>query len=292
MDLNILLDPDDDQNIHVKNLIHRAYDFGFKCVALNTIINSTNFSGKNMNIPEPKTIELNIETTKSFRIINRLTAVINDGMHIHQLLNSAITKKYDILAFQPIGENMLRKVSECDVEIISLNLSEELGFSIKKTHVGPLIERGKHLEINYAPCLRDQSKKRMTICNSRLLVEATKGKNIIISSGASKPLELRSVKDVQNLGFLFGLKQNEAEAAVQKAGELVLQHAGTRTKTGCGFVSVTGILNLPKHQGWIVKACKVPKLTTVAKEPAEKRKLEAESDNKHNTDLKKIKVNN
>jgi len=290
MDFNILLESNDEQYTRVKHLVQRAFDFGFKCIALNTVMDSSQFSGKKITIPDPKIIEFNIDTSKNFRILNRLTAVITDGMHIHHLLNSPVTKKYDIIALQPVGENMLRKMCDFDVDIVSLNLCEDLGFTIKKTHVGPLINKGKHFEITYAPCLRDQRMKRMTISNAQLLVEATKGKNVIISSGASNPLELRSVKDVQNLSFLFGLKGNEPSTAVQKAGELVLSHAGTRTKTGCGFVSITGLYNLPKHLGWIVKACKVPKSgALVASESSEKRLLEVESESE-NTVSKKIKI--
>ncbi|XP_015931004.1 ribonuclease P protein subunit p30 [Parasteatoda tepidariorum] len=288
MDLNICLEPGENYEADVKNLIQRAFDFGYECIALNTVLDSSEVTGKKINIPEPKIVDFKVKTSRNFRILTRLTAVIKDGMHVHHILNSPITKKYDILAFQPVGSNMLHKVSEFDVDIISLNLTEDFGFRLKKTFVGPLINKGKCLEITYAPCLRDQTMKRRTISNSQLLVEVTKSKNLIISSGATKPLELRSVEDVENLGLLFGLKRNEAHAAVRKNGKLVLSHAGTRSKTGCGIVSITGMINLPKHQGWIIHACKVPKPSNTSAKLTDKRQREADS--KNDKSRKKNKV--
>ncbi|XP_035209736.1 probable ribonuclease P protein subunit 3 [Stegodyphus dumicola] len=277
MDLNIIIRTQDLKNDHITDCLHRAYDFGYECVAINTVIDSSVLSGKNITIPEPKTVTFTAENCRNFKIVNRLTAIIEDGIHAHHLLKSPIPKKYDLLALQPVNEKMLQHIcSTLDVDIISLNLTEDMGYSLKRTYIGQAIEKSMSFEIQYSPCLRDQTSKRLTISNSQLLVHVSKSKNVIISSGATKPLELRTVEDVINLGYLFGFKTNQANSAVRKNGKLVLAHANTRRKTGCGFVSVSGICKIPKHQGWIIKACKVPNIseTTSGIETAKKRTAE------------------
>ncbi|KFM83140.1 Ribonuclease P protein subunit p30, partial [Stegodyphus mimosarum] len=281
MDLNIIIRTQDSKNDHIKDCLHRAYDFGYECVAINTVIDSSVLSGKNITIPEPLTVTFDVENCRNFQIVNRLTAVIEDGIHAHHLLKSPIPKKYDLLALQPGNEKMLQHIcSTLDVDIISLNLAEDMGYSLKRTYIGQAIEKNMSFEIQYSPCLRDQTSKRLIISNSQLLVDVSKGKNVIISSGAIKPLELRTVEDVINLGCLFGLKMNQTNSVVRKNGKVVLSHANTRRKTGCGYVSISGMCKIPKYQGWIIKACKVPNISeaTSCIETAKKRTAEDSDD--------------
>lgn len=52
--------------------------------------------------------------------------------------------------------------------------------------------------------------------NFQLLVDWTRGKNLIISSGAPTVFELRGPYDVANLSSLLGLSMERAKAAVSK----------------------------------------------------------------------------
>ncbi|GFW50055.1 ribonuclease P protein subunit p30 [Trichonephila clavipes] len=259
MDLNIIID-DKAGKGEMTHLLETAFELGYGTVALNTIVNSSQLSGKNISIPEPKLIDFKMKSTKEFRVLNRITASIEDTIHCHNFLRNPVTKKYDIVALQPIGEKMLQYVcSSSDVDIISLNMTENLGYFLKRTTVGLAITKDMCFEITYAPCLRNQSSRRYLISNAQDLVQVMKGKNVFVSSGATRSMELRSVEDVMNLALLFGFQKNQAEASVRKIGKLVLKHARTRNETGCGYVSLTGMFRLPKHQGWIVNVCKVPK---------------------------------
>ncbi|KAF8763495.1 Ribonuclease P protein subunit p30 like protein [Argiope bruennichi] len=292
MDLNIAVDVYADQQDLIKHVLDRAVEFGFETVALNTIVDSSKLSGKNISIPEPKLIDFKAEGAKHFRVLNRITAVIEESIHSHHFLKSPITKKYDIVALQPVGEKMLQHVcSLTDFDIISLNLTESLGYNLKRTTVGLATDKGICFEITYAPCLRDQTSRRMVISNAQLLVDVLKGRHIFISSGACKPLELRSVLDVINLGLLFGFQKNTAESAVRKLGKLVLKHAHTRNETGCGYVSLTGIHKLPKQQGWIVHACKVPKLSEISSN-SQKRTVDQVIYTEEDTANKRVKMEN
>lgn len=52
--------------------------------------------------------------------------------------------------------------------------------------------------------------------NVQLLVDWTRGKNLILSSGASSVTELRGPYDVANLSSLLGISMERAKAAVSK----------------------------------------------------------------------------
>ena len=56
----------------------------------------------------------------------------------------------------------------------------------------------------------------VTLLNFQLLVDWTRGKNLIISSAAPTVYELRGPYDVANLSFLLGLSLERAKAAVSK----------------------------------------------------------------------------
>lgn len=292
MDFSLIIETDGVKTEKIESIVKRSFEMGYECVALNTIINSSNLNSKNINIPNPKIVSFDGKFGRKFRIFNRLTAIVEDPIQAHNMLKSPITKKYDILAIQPVGEKNLQHVaSQFEVDIICLNLSEDLGFTLKKTHVGLAFQKGMCFEISYAPCLRSQTCKRSIISNSLHLVHVCKGKNIIISSGALSPLDLRSPEDVINLSLLFGFKTNQAVESIRKTGHVVMTHAGTRKNTGCGFVSITGCLKLPKQQGWIVKMCKAPPLSTKESDESKKRSLECpESDN--DSQFKKCKLEN
>lgn len=52
--------------------------------------------------------------------------------------------------------------------------------------------------------------------DEQVLQAATKGKGIVISSGASQAMELRGPNDVVNMATLFGLSTEFAKAAISK----------------------------------------------------------------------------
>lgn len=294
MDFSLIVETDNVRTDNIENIVKRSFDMGYECVALNTIINSKNLSGKNINIPNPTTVNFEGKFGRKFRILSRLTAIIEDPIHAHNMLKNPITKKYDILAFQPVGDDkvLLQLVTQFDADIICLNLSENLGFTLKKSHVSVALQKRMCFEISYSPCLRSQTCKRSIISNSHDLVNVCKGKNIIVSSGALGPLDLRSPADVSNLSLLFGFKKNQAVECVKKTGHIVMSHAGTRKNTGLGFVSITGCLKIPKQQGWIVKMCKAPPLPSTEASKRKKHSLEIIDGATDEPKAKKCKVEN
>ncbi|CAH2069376.1 unnamed protein product [Thlaspi arvense] len=110
------------------------------------------------------------------------------------------------------------------VDIISIDF-DKMPFRLNHSMVKSAIKRGIYFEIKYSDLLKDALKRRQVISNAKLLVDWTKGKNVIISSGASSVAEvkgassvaeLRGPNDVVNLMSLLGLSTDRARAAISK----------------------------------------------------------------------------
>ncbi|XP_035700801.1 ribonuclease P protein subunit p30 [Folsomia candida] len=132
----------------------------------------------------------------------------------HEALQACIistTLIFDIIAFDFEGPHWINK--------IRLNRS--------KGKVAA--EKDVQFELSYAPSFNgDEPCENMIYTANRLTEDVCtkKIKNIIIASGASKPAEVRSPKDVVSLGYLLGLDEtttrlclrNHAHRCVTKGG--------------------------------------------------------------------------
>ncbi|KPP76649.1 hypothetical protein Z043_103988 [Scleropages formosus] len=171
--------------------------------------------------------------SRPIRVLNRLTLVVSDTSHFRQ---TADFKFYDIIAIYPKTEKVFHAACmSCDVDIICIAATEKQPFHFKRPPVFGAIERGVFFEISYAAAIKDSTMRRYTISNAISLMETCKGKNVIVSSGAEKPLELRGPYDIANLGLLFGLSEGDAKAAVSANCRAALLHGETR-KTALGII--------------------------------------------------------
>jgi len=92
-------------------------------------------------------------------------------------------------------------------------LSEKLPFHLKRGPVTEAIKKGIMFEISYSQSIEgpflnnlnligiDMTFRRMIFSNAIQLIRATKGKNIIFSSGTDEAFYHRSPYDVINLYF-------------------------------------------------------------------------------------------
>lgn len=108
------------------------------------------------------------------------------------------------------GFNQACQVSE--VDIIALDFP--LRFRLKLPMVQAAIKRGVHFEITYSNLISNDHRKKM-LSDARLLVDWTRGKNLIFSSSASSVNDIRGPCDVVNLAsFLLGLSTKQAKASI------------------------------------------------------------------------------
>ncbi|XP_049418641.1 ribonuclease P protein subunit p30 [Epinephelus fuscoguttatus] len=237
MDLNLNYTAD---QTRLQSLIQTAAHLGFSTVAINYVFEPT--VKKKQEIPVPKPINELIDQlpvvqgrSRPIRVLNRLTVVMSDSSHFRP--TAPEYRCFDLLAVQPTTEKLFHAACMTyDVDIICIPVTEKLPFFFKRAPINGAIERGVVFEVSYSAAIRDSTRRRYTIINAVCLMETCKGKNVILSSAAEKPLELRGPYDITNLGLLFDLSDEDAKEAVSSTCRSAVLHAETR-KTASGIIS-------------------------------------------------------
>ncbi|XP_025020410.1 ribonuclease P protein subunit p30 isoform X2 [Python bivittatus] len=212
-DLNILYLPEKEA---LQKLVEAAAHLGYSTVAINYVVD---YEEKKKEIVKP------LSPTELF-----------PALPLVQRATSTNIKYYDIFAVFPRNAKLFHVAcTTLDVDLVCVDVTEKLPFFIKRPSVNVAIERGVYFELIYVPAIKDSTMRRYTISNAFSLMQICRGKNIILSSAAEKPLQLRSPYDVANLGWLFGLSESNAKAAVSTNGRAVILHGEAR-KTASGVV--------------------------------------------------------
>ena len=76
--------------------------------------------------------------------------------------------------------------------------------------------------------MRDINKRRVFVNNAANLIRSTRGKNIIISSGARDLMEQRAPWDVINMGCVLGMTTDKAKESITSNPIKALKHAQSR----------------------------------------------------------------
>ncbi|GMY10739.1 protein GAMETOPHYTE DEFECTIVE 1 [Fagus crenata] len=170
---------------------------------------------------------LNVPRASPFRQYTRLTVCAEN--HSQALaLNSGnpILKTYDLVAVKPLDQSVFDDACDkSEVDIIAIDFSERLPFRLKQLKVKAAIERGVYFEITYSDLITDVQARRQMISNAKLLVDWTRGRNLIFSSAAPSVNELRGPNDVANLSSLLGLSMERAKAAISKNCRTLIANA-------------------------------------------------------------------
>ncbi len=85
---------------------------------------------------------------------------------------------------------------DLNVDIVSIPLEEKINFNLKKNMIRAAINRGIFFEICYCEFIKDLQKRSVFISNVLSILDVTKGKNVIISSGCDNFLYHRSPYDI------------------------------------------------------------------------------------------------
>ncbi|XP_037133259.1 ribonuclease P protein subunit p30 isoform X1 [Syngnathus acus] len=224
----------------MQQLIDTAAHLGFSTVAVNYTFEPT--GKKKEAIPSPKPIEELIDQlpivqgrSRPIRVLNRLTLVMSELSHWRP--NPTEYADFDLLAVQPTTEKLFHAAcTQLEVDVISVVVTEKLPFFFKRAPVNVAVERGVAFEVSYAAAIRDATMRRYTIANAVNLAQACRGKNVLVTSAATKLLELRGPYDIINLCSLLGLSDDDAKRSVSCICRSLLLHAETR-KTASGVVS-------------------------------------------------------
>uniref|UniRef100_A0A672NYL4 Ribonuclease P protein subunit p30 n=1 Tax=Sinocyclocheilus grahami TaxID=75366 RepID=A0A672NYL4_SINGR len=230
---------------HLDGIIVLFALFGYSTVAINYVVEPQQ---KKQEIPKPQNVsdifdKFPVVQGKSspVKVLNRLTIIASDASHF-------VSCNFDLVAVYPKTEKLFHAACMTfDVDIICIAVAEKQPFHFKRAPVNGAIDRGVFFETCYAAAIRDTTMRRYTIANAISLMEVCKGKNIIVSSGAERPLELRGPYDIANLGLLFSLSEGDAKAAVSTNCRSVLLHGETRA-TASGVVYTMKKPKTPQKQ--------------------------------------------
>ncbi|XP_073270880.1 protein GAMETOPHYTE DEFECTIVE 1-like isoform X2 [Primulina huaijiensis] len=170
---------------------------------------------------------LKVSVSAPFRQYTRITVIVDSPSQVAALnVGNPVLKSYDIAAVRPLNQSAFDQACQTsEVDIIAIGFSEKLPFRLKQPMVKTAIKRGVYFEITYSGLLGDAQSRRLMISNSKMLVDWTRGKNLIFSSSASSAMELRGPQDVSNLFFLLGLSIEHAKAAISKNCRSLLANA-------------------------------------------------------------------
>ena len=170
------------------------------------------------------------------RFLSRITIQIDDPA----ALTSNITtpaKNFDLIAALPTTEKALQWLGSnttSDFDILSLETNQRLPFPPRHNLFTNLIARGIAIEICYAAGVADSAARRNIISNATGIVRGTRGRGLLISSGAGRAADLRGPFDVINFAWFWGVKQ---EVGMGDGGKVLL-HSRARRETYRGAVQI------------------------------------------------------
>lgn len=211
-----------------------SHTVGYNAVALNITLTGKFPTDLTCRIPDP----LPFTPPPNLTIYRRCTLQINEPVANSRL--NALAANYDILALRPTDEKSFQNACmTLDCDLVSLDLSQRLGFFFKFKTVAEAIKRGVPIEINYAQALLgDAEAKRNLISNCIQLMRATRNRGIVISSECKRALGCRGPWDVVNLAAVWSLPQDRAYEAVSKLARAVLATAKLRRTSYRGVVDI------------------------------------------------------
>ncbi|KAH7060800.1 putative ribonuclease P complex subunit Pop2, partial [Macrophomina phaseolina] len=180
-------------------------DLGYNVVAVSHTLSGKLPADLACPIPDP----LPFPIPKNLRVLRRCNLVLADTAQNHRINN--LVQAYDILAVRPVDEKTLQQACQSlDCDVISIDMTQRLGFFFKFKMLSQAIERGIKLEICYGPGVmaRDSSARRNLISNTTQMIRATRGRGLIISSEAKSAVGCRAPADVINLAAIWAWGQS------------------------------------------------------------------------------------
>ncbi|KAH7426229.1 hypothetical protein KP509_11G091300 [Ceratopteris richardii] len=215
----------------VKGSLSDAHACKSRCVDLSAIVSadpgvaqSAHFHRDVLGVPPAR---------RSFRQYNRLTITIETAIQTNAV-NAAnpVIRSYDIIAVRPTSQKAFDQAcAHLEVDLICLDFLHRMPLRLSASSVQAAVQRGVFFEISFSGVLQDVKARRELFANTQILKGLTKGQNIIFTSGARRPMELRGPNDVANLATLLGLSREAAKLSITRNCEVVIVNCLSRKTT-------------------------------------------------------------
>lgn len=152
-------------------------------------------------------------------VLARCTIAFGEPMELQGVLGACARELggFDVLALEPTSERAF--ASACankHADVLSVRAGEKLPYKFSAANVKVALGNKISFELCYADALRDSTSRMWFFCNASALARATRGGRdfVILSSGAARAIELRSMHDIVNLATFFGMTEIAARAAM------------------------------------------------------------------------------
>ncbi|XP_052773174.1 ribonuclease P protein subunit p30-like [Mya arenaria] len=213
---------------------------------------------ENLKLSEEELKSLIGPTRKPFKQLSRITAVLTDAANNYGFGTDPI-QNYDLIAVKPTSDKTFHQACyKLNVDLITIDVTEKLNYKIKRTTINAAAQRGIKFEIQYAPAIRDSTLRRYFIANAQQLVFLDKGKNVLLTSGCERAMELRGPYDVANLGILLNLNEAQAKDAITANCRALLAHCESR-RLYKSVSKVEKLSDVPKEDAWLLEKVKIYK---------------------------------
>lgn len=166
-------------------------------------------------------------------------------------------RAYDLLALRPTSDKSFSWACLATTDppaLISLDLSAHLGWHIHHRTAMAAVQKGVRFEVCYSQAFGgggggggsaegsggvEAARQRANfIGNVQMLVRATKGRGIVLSSEARGALGLRAPADVVNLMAVWGLGPEKGFAALGEEARAVVVNEGIKRRGFRGVVDI------------------------------------------------------
>lgn len=250
---NYVTTPTPQQTTSLLNTITTLYTLGYTHIAINfTLSENVRFPNNQQDI-NPIQIKMIKDHFKDnfpkLKLFTRLTLVINDPSQCQGL--SKVQNSFDLIAVQPTSEKGLQlATTNLDIDLISFNMASKLPFFLKHKTIGSALEKGIKFEICYSPMISGPAGYSIQTANDNMslsktallvrkyffsnvlqLIRATRSKGLVVSSGATQPLQMRNLSDILSLLKTVGLDNSRAKSCVTDNPEKVLVNGRLKIKS-------------------------------------------------------------
>ncbi|KRX14437.1 Ribonuclease P protein subunit p30 [Trichinella nelsoni] len=231
-DLNILYKQNESRESIISIIKFAFQQLGYSTVAVNceqlySYAKSSNAAcskrkRQQSSVPEPFVVdptEIDILSLESrgerLRVFSRLTLVVNSVERLQELLSNKIISNYDIVAVCPLNETTFdMAASDSRVHLLTTDVTADNFSLFQGNRLNEAVRNGKYIEISYSPAIMDTSIRKEVFTCGRKIFSTIGEKGIILTSRATRPMEMRAPYDVINISHLFGMNTNESRSAI------------------------------------------------------------------------------
>ncbi len=235
-DLNLPFDRRGHEDLERR--LARAFRLGYTTVAINVLVDQSDLGTKKKRkldaekpmmaeFPSPPATSCSIDGLK---VLTRLTVSFSDNNVLPFFAKSSTASKYDLLALAPSSAAALSNVLKSGFRFDLVAFDAEKVRDVRWTRklYADVLEKGAFFELSYGKCVSSAELRRRTISQAHNFHAVGKSRRIVLTSAAENASELRSPFDAANLGFIFGLNEQQGKDAVGRLPRETLRAAQGR----------------------------------------------------------------